>query len=58
MLICPSQIKNAVQLAYEWASHEGSAMTYSHLETVLEMTSEFGRDFTGHGSFESLNSYA
>ena len=32
-----SQIKNAVQLAHEWASYEKSPLTYSHLETVLEM---------------------
>jgi ribosomal protein S8 len=52
-----SQIKNAVQLAHEWASYEKSPLTYSHLETVLEMGHEFECDFAGHDPIENLNSY-
>jgi SpoVK/Ycf46/Vps4 family AAA+-type ATPase len=54
----PSQIKNAVKLAHEWASQEKSPLTYSHLETVLEMYRDFVRDMVGHGSIDNLNSYA
>jgi hypothetical protein len=52
-----SQIKNAVQLAFQWASYEKSPLTFVHLETVLEMGYEFECDFAGYGSIENLKSY-
>jgi SpoVK/Ycf46/Vps4 family AAA+-type ATPase len=44
----PSQIKNAVKLAHEWASEGNFPLTYSNLETVLDMYRDFERDMVGH----------
>lgn len=54
----PSQIKNAVKLALEWASKGNFPLTYSDLETVLDMYRDFERDMVGHSSIENLTSYA
>ncbi|KAI9757735.1 MAG: hypothetical protein M1815_000072 [Lichina confinis] len=51
------QIKNAVQLAHEWASYEESSLKYSYLEQVLDMGREFECDFAGHDPIERLNAY-
>ena len=52
-----SQIKNAVKLAHEWASHKNSQLTCSQLETVLDIYLEFERDMVGHGPIENRSSY-
>ncbi|KAI9770217.1 MAG: hypothetical protein M1839_003245 [Geoglossum umbratile] len=51
------QIKNAVRTALALAMNEGKDMSYEHLETVIDATAEFDRDFKGSGQIENLSSY-
>lgn len=52
-----TQIKNAVRAAHALASYEEAPVTYTYLETVLEMGDEFDCDFKGQGRVDGLRSY-
>ncbi|KAI9770678.1 MAG: hypothetical protein M1839_003062 [Geoglossum umbratile] len=51
------QIKNAVRTAHALAMNEGEDMSYKHLETVIDATADFDRDFKGSGYIENMRSY-
>ncbi|KAI9773296.1 MAG: hypothetical protein M1839_002156 [Geoglossum umbratile] len=51
------QIKNAVRTALALAMNEGKDMSYEHLETVIDATADFDRDFKGSGYIENMRSY-
>jgi hypothetical protein len=51
------QIKNTVRVAHVLAVDEGSRLSYSHLETILDSGKEFEADFKGAGQMDNLRSY-
>ncbi|KAH7374066.1 hypothetical protein BKA64DRAFT_586823 [Cadophora sp. MPI-SDFR-AT-0126] len=50
------QIRNVVRAAHALASQEGTVMSYSHLEVVIDSGKEFQADAQG-GSSENMRSY-
>jgi hypothetical protein len=51
------QIKNAVRAAHALAVYEAIQLSYSYLETVLDLGKEFEADYKGAGQIDSLRSY-
>ena len=46
-----------MRTALALAMNEGKDMSYEHLETVIEATADFDRDFKGSGYIENMRSY-
>ena len=46
-----------MRTALALAMNEGRDMSYEHLETVIDATADFDRDFKGSGYIENMRSY-
>jgi hypothetical protein len=46
-----------VRTALALATNKEKDMSYKHLETVLDATADFDRDFKGSGYIENMRSY-
>jgi hypothetical protein len=46
-----------IRAAHAAAAEEGSQLTFSHLETVIEANANFETDFRGAGEIANMASY-
>jgi hypothetical protein len=46
-----------MRTALALAMNEGTDMSYEHLETVIDATTDFDCDFKGSGCIENMRSY-